>query len=232
FDDLYAMSADTVLLEADEIVDSADALMSEVGPQRMLLSRMFVDSVSEAPNGAHFTFAGGYGRDEAFQKHYAAAAKEDSAWEAFTQEFLSGSEEDYQRPSPPSPSGRPLRTPRREPSDDRHHSCRVLRRRVRRDLRRGRRALRLPPDPDGHGRRPPRADDHRARPADHRRRVPLPRADAAAGQDHRLRGLHPVPPRLRRAPGGHAPRGDGRQPDRQVRQPEHLGLRRRPAEAH
>src|SRR5699024_11597367 len=100
FDDLYAMSADTVLLEADEIVDSADALMSEVGPQRMLLSRMFVDSVSEAPNGAHFTFAGGYARDETCQKHYAAAAKEHSTWEAFTQEFLSGSEEHHQNAVP------------------------------------------------------------------------------------------------------------------------------------
>lgn len=97
FDDLYAMSADTVLLEVDEVVESADALMNEVGPQRMLLSRMFVDSVSEAPNGAHFTFAGDYGRDEAFQKHYAAAAKDDSTWEAFVSEFLSGSEEDYQK---------------------------------------------------------------------------------------------------------------------------------------
>jgi len=97
FDDLYAMAADTVLLEVDEVVDSADALMNEVGPQRMLLSRMFVDTVSEAPNGAHFTFAGGYGRDEAFQRHYAAAAKDQDSWDAFVSEFLSGSEEDYQK---------------------------------------------------------------------------------------------------------------------------------------
>ena len=91
------MAADTVLLEVDEIVDSADALMNEVGPQRMLLSRMFVDTVSEAPNGAHFTFAGGYARDEAFQKHYAASAKEEDSWKAFVDEFLSGTEEDYQK---------------------------------------------------------------------------------------------------------------------------------------
>lgn len=96
-DDLFAMAADTVYLETDRIVDSADALMAEVGPQRMLLSRMFVDGVVETPNGAHFTFAGDYGRDEAFQKHYAAAAKTDEDWAAFTAEFLSGTEEDYQR---------------------------------------------------------------------------------------------------------------------------------------
>ena len=97
FDDLFAMSADTVLLEVDEVVESADALMNEVGPQRMLLSRMFVDTVSEAPNGAHFTFAGGYGRDEAFQRHYATSAKDEESWTAFVAEFLSGSEEDYQK---------------------------------------------------------------------------------------------------------------------------------------
>ena len=97
FDDLYAMSADTVLLEVDEIVESADTLMNEVGPQRMLLSRMFVDTVSEAPNGAHFTFAGGYGRDEAFQRHYATSAKDEDSWKEFVSEFLSGSEEDYQK---------------------------------------------------------------------------------------------------------------------------------------
>ena len=97
FDDLYAMAADKVYLETDEIVESADALMNEVGTQRMLISRMFVDGVAEAPNGAHFTFAGGYGRDEAFQRHYATAAKDDESWSAFVDEFLSGSEEDYQK---------------------------------------------------------------------------------------------------------------------------------------
>lgn len=95
-DDLFANAADTVLLEVDEIVPSADALLAEVGPERMLLSRMQVDAVVEAPGGAHFTFAGGYGRDEAFQRHYADAAKDDSAWADFSREFLAGSEEQYQ----------------------------------------------------------------------------------------------------------------------------------------
>lgn len=95
-DDLFANAADKVLLEVDEIVDSADALLAEVGAERMLLSRMQVDAVTEAPNGAHFTFAGSYGRDEAFQRHYAQAAADDSAWSEFQREFLSGSEQEYQ----------------------------------------------------------------------------------------------------------------------------------------
>lgn len=97
FDDLFAMSADKVYLEVDEIVESADSLMAEVGRQRMLLPRMYVHGVTEAPNGAHFTFAGGYGRDEAFQRHYAEAAKTDEGWAAFVDEFLSGSEDEYQK---------------------------------------------------------------------------------------------------------------------------------------
>ena len=44
-------------------------------PQALLINRMMVDSVVEAPNGAHFTTAApDYGRDETFQRHYAAAA--------------------------------------------------------------------------------------------------------------------------------------------------------------
>ena len=95
-DDLFANAAELRLLEVDEIVDSADELFHDVGAERMLLNRMQVDAVTEAPNGAHFTFSGSYGRDEAFQKHYAAAAKDDAAWAEFHERFLSGSEDDYQ----------------------------------------------------------------------------------------------------------------------------------------
>jgi len=95
-DDLFANAAELRLLEVDEIVDSADELFREVGAERMLLNRMQVDAIAEAPNGAHFTFSGSYVRDEAFQKHYAAAAKDDAAWAEFHERFLSGSEDDYQ----------------------------------------------------------------------------------------------------------------------------------------
>ena len=56
-----------------------------------------VDGVIETPGGAHFTECpSDYGRDEAFQKEYAAAAKDEAAWNEFTARYLSlESEEAY-----------------------------------------------------------------------------------------------------------------------------------------
>ncbi len=55
-----------------------DELVKAVPPQALLINRMMVDSVVEAPNGAHFTTAApDYGRDEKFQRHYAEAAASD-----------------------------------------------------------------------------------------------------------------------------------------------------------
>ena len=43
----------------------------------------------EAPRGAHFTECPpDYGRDEAFQKEYAATAKDPDAWDAFKTRYL------------------------------------------------------------------------------------------------------------------------------------------------
>jgi glutaconate CoA-transferase subunit A len=56
-----------------------------------------VDSVVEAPGGAHFTTAApDYGRDEKFQRHYAEAAASEETWQRFVTTYLSGSEADYQ----------------------------------------------------------------------------------------------------------------------------------------
>ena len=66
-------------------------------PQALLINRMMVDSVVEAPNGAHFTNAApDYGRDEQFQRFYAESAASDEKWGQFVQTYLSGSEADYQ----------------------------------------------------------------------------------------------------------------------------------------
>jgi hypothetical protein len=63
----------------------------------LLINRMMVDSVVEAPNGAHFTTAEpDYKRDEKFQRHYAEAAGPDETWRAFVATYLSGDEADYQ----------------------------------------------------------------------------------------------------------------------------------------
>jgi glutaconate CoA-transferase subunit A len=54
--------------------------------------------VVERRGAAHFTECPpDYGRDEAFQREYAATAKSDDAWDAFRAKYLDVSEEDYQR---------------------------------------------------------------------------------------------------------------------------------------
>ena len=76
---------------------STDELVKAVPPQALLVNRMMVDSVVEAPGGAHFTTAApDYGRDEKFQRHYAEAAGSEEGWQQFVATYLSGSEADYQ----------------------------------------------------------------------------------------------------------------------------------------
>ena len=96
FDDLFLMSAQQRFLSVEKVV-STEELVSSVVPQQLLINRMMVDTVVEAPNGAHFTTAApDYGRDETFQRHYAEAAASDETWQQFVQTYLSGSEADYQ----------------------------------------------------------------------------------------------------------------------------------------
>ena len=57
-----------------------------------------VDGVIEAPGGAHFTECPpDYGRDEAFQREYAASAKDEEGWQSFRAEWLDVPEAEYQR---------------------------------------------------------------------------------------------------------------------------------------
>jgi len=72
-------------------------LVKSVPQQRLLLNRMNVDRVVHTLNGAHFTFAGDYGRDESFQQFYVESAKEPETWEAFSERFLRVDEATYQR---------------------------------------------------------------------------------------------------------------------------------------
>lgn len=96
FDDLFCAAATRRILEADRVVETAE-LVESVELQRMLLNRMNVDRVVHAPNGAHFTFAGDYRRDEAFQRHYAASAGDPETWAEFRTHFLDVDEETYQQ---------------------------------------------------------------------------------------------------------------------------------------
>jgi glutaconate CoA-transferase, subunit A len=96
FDDLFLMAAEKRLMSVEKVV-STEELITSVPPQALLINRMMVDSVVEAPNGAHFTTAEpDYRRDEKFQRHYAEAAGSDETWAEFVGTYLSGSEADYQ----------------------------------------------------------------------------------------------------------------------------------------
>ena len=96
FDDLFLMAADHRYLSVERIV-TTEELVKSVPPQALLVNRMMVDAVVEAPNGAHFTTAlPDYGRDEKFQRHYAQAAADAESWATFVRTYLSGNEADYQ----------------------------------------------------------------------------------------------------------------------------------------
>jgi glutaconate CoA-transferase subunit A len=96
FDDLYAKAAGRCYVSCERLVDTAD-LLKEGPVQSLLISRSMVTGVAETPGGAHFTTCEpDYGRDEAFQKSYVAAAADPDAWTEFRERFLSGDEAAYQ----------------------------------------------------------------------------------------------------------------------------------------
>ncbi|MEY2399861.1 MAG: glutaconate CoA-transferase, subunit [Actinomycetota bacterium] len=98
FDDLMVQAAPTGrrFMSVERIVDTTD-MAKEGSHHTQRISRMSIDGVIEAPNGAHFTScAPDYERDEAFQKEYAAAAKTPDAWADFKTKWIDVSEADYQ----------------------------------------------------------------------------------------------------------------------------------------
>ena len=88
FDDLFAMAGKKTFMSAEKIIPTAQFL--DEGPVHTLrIPRTHVDGVIEAPQGAHFTECPpDYGRDEAFQREYAATAKDDEAWAQFQADWL------------------------------------------------------------------------------------------------------------------------------------------------
>jgi glutaconate CoA-transferase subunit A len=98
FDDLFCMAAKRRFMSCEKVIPTED--FSKGGSIHTLrINRMMVDGVIEAPNGAHFTECPpDYGRDEAFQREYAATAKDPEAWEAFKARYLDvASEQAYQQ---------------------------------------------------------------------------------------------------------------------------------------
>jgi glutaconate CoA-transferase subunit A len=97
FDDLFCLAAGRAFASCERIVPTA-SLLDSGPPQSLLVNRAMVDGVVEAPGGAHFTSCvPDYGRDEAFQAHYAAAAADPAGWQRFRAEYLTGDEAGYQR---------------------------------------------------------------------------------------------------------------------------------------
>jgi len=96
FDDLFCLAAERAYLSCEQIVPTAG--LAESGPpQSLVVNRAMVHGVVEAPWGAHFTSCvPDYGRDEAFQARYAAAAADPADWQEFRAEFLDGDEASYQ----------------------------------------------------------------------------------------------------------------------------------------
>lgn len=98
FDDLMAMAAERTYLSCEKVVPT-EHFAAEGSFHTMKLSRMHVTGVVEAPNGAHFTEClPDYGRDEAFQKEYAATAASPEAWAEFKARYLDVADEaEYQK---------------------------------------------------------------------------------------------------------------------------------------
>lgn len=88
FDDLFCMAAKKRFMTCEQIVETDDFLKHGT-IHTLKINRTMVDGVIESPGGAHFTQCPpDYGRDEAFQKQYAATAKDEDAWKTFHETYL------------------------------------------------------------------------------------------------------------------------------------------------
>ena len=98
FDDLFAMAGKRTFMSTERLVDTEQFLI-EGSVHTLRMPRLHIDGVVEAPGGAHFTECPpDYGRDESFQRDYAATAKDPMAWERFCADWLElESHESYRR---------------------------------------------------------------------------------------------------------------------------------------
>ncbi|HEX9065977.1 MAG TPA: CoA-transferase [Streptosporangiaceae bacterium] len=95
FDDLFCTAAERAYVSCEQVVPTA-GLTATAPVQTLRIQRWMVAGVVEAPGGAHFTSCEpDYGRDEEFQRRYAAAAADPAAWAAFHDRFLGTDEAGY-----------------------------------------------------------------------------------------------------------------------------------------
>jgi glutaconate CoA-transferase subunit A len=96
FDPLFLGAADRRFVTTEKVVANG-ALIDEGPISTVTIHRLLTDGVAETPGGAHFTAnAPDYGRDEAFQKEYAAAAGDPAEWETFANQYVVVGEDEYQ----------------------------------------------------------------------------------------------------------------------------------------
>ena len=88
FDDLFAMASRRTFMSCERLVPT-ERLLDEGSVHTLKIPRLHTDGVVEAPGGAHFTEClPDYGRDEAFQREYAATARDPDAWARFRADWL------------------------------------------------------------------------------------------------------------------------------------------------
>jgi glutaconate CoA-transferase subunit A len=96
-DDLFLRAATTNRFVSVERIVPTEDLTKEGTFHTLRVSRLMVDGVVEAPNGAHFTScAPDYERDEAFQREYAKSAASPEAWAGFRTTWMDIDETGYQ----------------------------------------------------------------------------------------------------------------------------------------
>ncbi|MEY2424006.1 MAG: hypothetical protein QOI95_4073 [Acidimicrobiaceae bacterium] len=96
-DDLFLRAATTNRFVSVERIVPTEDLTKEGTFHTLRVSRLMVDGVVEAPNGAHFTScAPDYERDEAFQREYAKSAASPEAWAEFRAGWIDIDEPAYQ----------------------------------------------------------------------------------------------------------------------------------------
>lgn len=97
FDDLFCMAAKRRFMSCERIIPTSE--LARDGLTRLRINRMMVDGVVEAPLGAHFTeCAPDYPRDEAFQREYAATAKDPALLAQFVEKYVQvASQAEYEK---------------------------------------------------------------------------------------------------------------------------------------
>jgi len=96
FDTLFLGAATRRFVTTERIVGEGELADGTHPLATVAVHRMLTDGVAEVPGGAHFTAnPPDYGRDEAFQKEYAAAAGDPDSWQAFAQRYVVVTDDEY-----------------------------------------------------------------------------------------------------------------------------------------